>query len=267
MQLLKSHRTKVTTAEAQQEQPENKVLGLAASFEAAEVKKLFFSFLITILSVEGVIFFLCYINLLVNENGVFPWKPYLFATFIAPVAVTFIFGLIVLVFNRFFFNQAPPVIESQNGFSPAFGLGKGEKIATFFQIVHRLPILFSLLLLIAATVLAYNLDSIVIFMAQVGVSTARYLFFTLIGVLIAAAIGIAIWMVLSYRLRQKTLQSGHDYRMQLMEQFGMVLLEDGTMINKEGQIVYQQDDSASISYSEAAEDIQMIEEIEEKSDK
>ena len=266
MQLLKSTRKKVTSSGIEQEPSENKVSGLAASFEAAEIKKLFFSFLITILSIEGVVFFLCYINLLVNENGVFPWKPYLFASFIAPVAVTFIFGLIVLIFNRFFFNQAPPVVESTRGFTPAFGLGKGEKIATFFQVVHRLPILFSLLLLIAATVLAYNLDSIVIYMAQVGVSTARYLFFTLIGVLVASAIGLAVWMILSYRLRQKTLQSGHDYRMQLMEQFGMVLLEDGTMINKEGRIVYQQDDATSISYREAAEDIQMIEEIDEKAD-
>jgi len=104
-------------------------------------------------------------------------------------------------------------------------------------------------------------------MAQVGVSTARYLFFTLIGLLVAAAIGISVWMILSYRLRQKTLQSGHDYRMQLMEQFGMVLLEDGTMINKEGNIVYQQDTSGSISYCEAAEEIQMIEENDENLEK
>ncbi|WP_321370586.1 hypothetical protein [uncultured Desulfuromusa sp.] len=266
MQLLKNHRQKVIKSENQQERSENKPSGLAASFEAAEVKKLFFSFLITILSIEGVVFFLCYINLLVNENGVFPWKPYLFASFIAPVAVTFVFGLIVLIFNRFFFNQAPPVVEFQRGVTPIFGVGKGEKIALFFQVIHRLPLLLSLLLLIAATALAYKLDAIVLFMAQVGVSTARYLFFTLIGLLVVSAIGIAVWMILSYRLRQKTLQSGHDYRMQLMEQFGMVLLEDGTMINKEGQVVYQQEDSTSISYHDDVEDVQMIEEIDEKSD-
>lgn len=150
--------------------------------------------------------------------------------------------------------------------TPIFGVGKGEKIALFFQVIHRLPLLLSLLLLIAATALAYKLDAIVLFMAQVGVSTARYLFFTLIGLLVVSAIGIAVWMILSYRLRQKTLQSGHDYRMQLMEQFGMVLLEDGTMINKEGQVVYQQEDSTSISYHDDVEDVQMIEEINEKSD-
>lgn len=115
MQLLKNHRQKVIKSENQPERSENKPSGLAASFEDAEVKKLFFSFLITILSIEGVVFFLCYINLLVNENGVFPWKPYLFASFIAPVAVTFVFGLIVLIFNRFFFNQAPLLLNFRGG--------------------------------------------------------------------------------------------------------------------------------------------------------
>ncbi len=261
MQLLRSSHN--SAAGKRTEQPEPKVSGLAASFEAAEVKKLFFSFLIAIMAVEGVIFFLCYINLLVSEHGLFPWKPYLFATFIAPVAITFVFGLIVLIFNRFFFNEAPPIVANQRILSSGFGIGKGERIAVFFQIVHRLPILFSLLLLIAATALAYKLDAIIIYMAQVGVSTARYLFFTLIGLLIVAAIGIAVWMILSYRLRQKSLQTGHQYRMQLMEQFEMVLLDDGTMINKKGDVVYQQDGTAQLFHDKAADDLRLIEEVEE----
>ena len=261
MQLLRSSHNAATAKK--HKQPEPKVPGLAASFEATEVKKLFFSFLITVMAVEGVILFLCYINLLVNEHGIFPWKPYLFATFIAPVAITFAFGLIVLIFNRFFFNESPPVVEHQRAFFSGFGIGKGERIAAFFQVVHRLPILFSLLLLIAATALAYKLDAIVIYMAQVGVSTARYLFFTLIGSLVVAAIGIAVWMILSYRLRQKSLQTGHQYRMQLMEQFEMVLLDDGTMINKKGDVVYQQDGTAQLFHAETAEDLHLIEEVEE----
>ena len=143
-------------------------------------------------------------------------------------------------------------------------MGKGDRIAFFLQVVHRLPILLSMVLLIAATALAYNLDVIVVYMAQVGASTARYLFFTLIGVLVVVAIGIAVWMILSYRLRQKSMQTGHQYRMQLMEQFGMVLLEDGTMINQEGEVVYQQDVATPISYSEPAEDVELIEEADGK---
>ncbi len=262
MQLLRSHRENKKSTEKPPEQNGAKVTGLAASFEAAEVKKLFFSYLITIMSIEGIIFFLCYVNLLVTESHGFPWKPYLFGSFIAPIAITFIFGLVLLVFNRFFFNESPPTIDNLRSLPSDLSMGKGDKIAFFLQVVHRLPILFSMFLLLAATALAYKLDAIVIYMAQVGASTARYLFFTLIGLLVVAAIGIAIWIILSYRLRQKSLQTGHQYRMHLMEQFGMVLLDDGTMINRDGEVVYQQTGGDSLPYNESVEDVQLIEEVE-----
>lgn len=261
MQLLKSHKKTIAAAESPSEQAAAKTPGLADTFESEDVKKLFFNYLIGILCIEGLILFLSYVNLLATDSSHFPWKEYLFATFIAPIAATFIFGLILLIFNRFFFNEAPPSIEHSRLSSPGFGLGKGERIALFFQIVHRLPVLLSMFLLIIATGIAYKLDAIVIYMAQVGATTARYLFFALIGLLVAAAIGIVIWMFLGYRLRHKSMQSGHQYRMQLMEQFGMVLLDDGTMINKDGDIVYQQDAATQISYSDQAEDVQLIEEV------
>ncbi len=245
MQLLKNNTKTTAPAEEFNEPAESEVGGLAASFTPEEVKKLFFSYLITILSIEGLIFFLCYVYLLATDSIAFPWKPYLFATFIAPVATTFIFGLILVVFNRFFFNESPPSYESLRSTTPGFGVGKGDRAATFFHVVHRLPILFSMFLLLVATAFAYKLEEIVLYVAQVGASTAQYLFYTFIGILIAGAIGIAIWMFLSYRIRQKSLHTGHEYRMQIMDQFGMVLLEDGTMINKEGEVVYQHQQKGS----------------------
>ena len=266
MQLLKSHRKQIASTEKPPEPDTSKTAGLAETFEAEDVKKLFFNYLITILCIEGLILFLSYINLLATNSSHFPWKAYLFATFLAPIAATFIFGLILLIFNRFFFNEPPPSIEHSRLSSPDFGMGKGERIALFFQIVHRLPVLLSMFLLIVATGIAYKLDAIVIYMAQVGATTAQYLFFAVIGLLVAAAIGIVIWMFLGYRLRHKSMQSGHQYRMQLMEQFGMVLLEDGTMLNKDGEVVYQQDGTAQISYSDQAEDVQLIEEVSDIKD-
>lgn len=262
MQLLRNNSKKTTSVDRQSEPQDAKVTGLAATFSAGEVKKLFFSYLITILSIEGLILFLSYINLLATNSGFFPWKPYLFATFIAPIATTFIFGLILLTFNRFFFNESPAAVDNHGLNAHGFSFSRGDRVDFFFQTVHRLPILFSMFLLIVATVLAYKLDVIVLYMAQVGVSTARYLFFTLIGLLAVSAVGIAIWMILSYRLRQKSLQTGHQYRMQLMEQFEMVLLDDGTMINKKGAVVYQQDGTAQLLHSETTENMRMIEDVE-----
>ena len=272
MKLLKNNSQTAASFDSNRDPAESKVSGLAATFSPEEVKKLFLSYLVTILSIEGLIFFLCYIYLLATNSVAFPWKPYLFATFIAPIATTFVFGMILLVFNRFFFNELPPPYEGIRSTTPGFGVSKGDRIATFFHVVHRLPILFSMFLLIAVTAFAYKLDAIVIYLAQVGESTAQYLFYTLIGVLIAAATGIAIWMFLSYRIRQKTLHSGHQYRMQIMDQFGMVLLEDGTMINKDGEVVYQnqqqlqQNTSSQITHNEVTENLQIIEEPQEEDD-
>ncbi len=95
--------------------------GIADTFEDKEIKHLFFNYLTTMLVIEGGVFFFCFINHLVTPDSVFPWKPYLFATFITPIAITFIFGLILLTFNRFFFRDS---IDS--GFDPRV-LGTWER--------------------------------------------------------------------------------------------------------------------------------------------
>ena len=223
--------------------------GIADTFEDKEVKHLFFNYLTTMLVIEGGVFFFCFINHLVTPNSVFPWKPYLFATFITPIALTFIFGLILLTFNRFFFRES-----IDNGFDPRI-LGtweKGQRMSSFLQLVYRLPFLGGMTLLLAASILIYKLDDIAFYALQIGSGVARYLFFTLIGVIIFVAVGLIFWMILSFRLRQQTLKSDHQYRMQLMEQFGMVLLDDGTMLNKEGKVLNQPKNTAILPASENA---------------
>jgi len=232
-------------------------VGVASTFDSKGLNNFFVNYLTTMLVIEGLIFFFCFVNHLATDSAEFPWKNYLFATFIAPIAITFVFGLIILTFNKYFFKGA---VEAPDANAALYSGSKGDRLETFFQVVHRLPFLFSLLLLIAATAVAYKLDDIVLFAAQAGATTARYLFITLVAVMAVVALGIGIWMILSYRLRQKTLASEHQYRMQLMDQFGMVLLEDGTMLNKEGDVVYKQESSSLLGYDED-EDVHLIEEV------
>ncbi len=125
-------------------------------------------------------------------------------------------------------------------------------------------------LLLAASILIYKLDDIAFYALQIGSGVARYLFFTLIGLLIFIAVGLICWMILSFRLRQQTMKSDHQYRMQLMEQFGMVMLQDGTMLNKEGKILNQPKDTSILAASESARlltsdetDIEIIEDSAE----
>jgi len=235
-------------------------VGVASTFDRLELKNFFVSYLTAMLVVEGLIFFFCFVNHLATQSPAFPWKPYLFATFITPIAITFVFGLIILTFNKYFFKEMEGESIAGTAFYSGLSLNQGDRLAAFFQVVHRLPFLLSLLLLIAATAIAYKMDAIALYAAQAGAATAQYLFFTLIGMMAVAAIGIGVWMILSYRLRQNKLASSHQYRMQLMDQFGMLLLDDGTMLDKDGKVVYQQDGSSATSIG-TAEGVELLEEI------
>ena len=236
-------------------------VGVASTFNRNELKNFFVSYLTTMLVIEGLIFFFCFVDHLATKSSAFPWKPYLFASFITPVAITFFFGLIILTFNKYFFKGADGEVDDGAILYSSLNLSKGYRLAAFFQVVHRLPFLLSLLLLIAATAISYKLDDIVLYAAQAGAVTAQYLFFTLIGVMVVAAVGIGVWMILSYRLRQNKLTSTHQYRMQLMDQFGMVLMDDGTMLDKTGKVVYQQNGTDQVSYEELSKNVELIEEV------
>lgn len=235
-------------------------VGVASTFDSKGLNNFFVNYLTTMLVIEGLIFFVCFVNHLATEGSVFPWKPYLFATFITPIAITFVFGLIILTFNKYFFRGAVDPVPDSGDYSGA-GLRKGDRLGAFFHIVHRLPFLLSLLLLIAATAIAYKMDAIALYAAQAGAATAKYLFITLVVVMAVIALGIAIWMILSYRLRQKKMATNHEYKMQLMDQFGMVLMDDGTMLNKDGEIVYQQEEYTALGYDEEQQEVHLIEEI------
>lgn len=249
-----------TTTKKRRDKASEGPVGVAATFDQKGLNSFFVNYLTTMLVIEGLIFFVCFVNHLATENSVFPWKPYLFATFITPIAITFVFGLIIMTFNKYFFRGA---VESpdQDSYAADISLNKGDRLTGFFQIIHRLPFLLSLLLLIAATAIAYKMDDIVLYAAQAGAATAQYLFFTLVGVLIFIALGMATWMILSYRLRHNKMTTSHQYKMQLMNQFGMVLLEDGTMIDKSGNVVYQQEVAAQLGYESADDEVQLIEEV------
>lgn len=239
-------------------------VGVASTFDSKGLNTFFVNYLTTMLVIEGLIFFFCFVNHLATESPEFPWKNYLFATFLTPIAITFVFGLIILTFNKYFYKGAVEAPDPTTAFYSA-SHNKGDRLDTFFQVVHRLPFLFSLLLLIAATAIAYKMDAIVLYAAQAGAATAQYLFITLVAVMAVIALGIGVWMILSYRLRQKSMATDHQYKMQLMDQFGMVLLDDGTMLNKDGAVVYQQEGAAFVGYDDQDEEVHLIEEVKKGS--
>ena len=68
-------------------------------------------------------------------------------------------------------------------------------------------------------------------------AAARYL---LIGLALLVAIATVfglIWMVLSYRLRRQRQDFAFRYRQEVMEKTGMIILEDETVIDREGRVI------------------------------
>jgi len=104
--------------------------------------------------------------------------------------------------------------------------------------MHKLPFLSALFLLLFGLAFAYKLDDIMHFIVDVGYTTAAYLFYSAVGIFITAVIGFGTWLILSYRIKQRTLSQNQQYRDKLIDKYNLIVLEDGAVLNKVGEVVY-----------------------------
>lgn len=240
---------------------EEKPVGVASVFDRVELKNFFVNYLTTMLVVEGLIFFVCFISHLASDGSEFPWKPYIFASFITPVAITFVFGLIILTFNRYLYKGAVSTPADEDPYTLG-AFREDNRAVMFFRVIHRVPFLLSMLLLIVGTGVAYKMDTIVYYLAQAGAKTAEYLFFALVAILVVAAVGIIVWMVLSYKLRKKKLDINYQYKKEVMDRLGVLVLDDDTLVDKDGRVVYQKE-HAQIAATGTDRDIPLLTRINE----
>lgn len=211
-----------------------KPLGVAGTFGPTELKHLFANYLTTMLLVEGLIFLVAFIFRLSGEAAVFPWRPYIFASFAAPLAITFVFGVIIKTFNRYLYrtpNEAGPEPTESGDF-----LANG-RIPRALGLLHQVPFLLSLLLLLLLLFGLYHAGEIALFLAQVGEQALRYILLALAVLLGVAAIGGLIWMLLSYRLRKAKLANEYQYRREVMERTGFVILGDDKVVDQQGRML------------------------------
>lgn len=234
-------------------QPKAASSGLGAFFEGRELKTFFSNYLITIAIIEGLIFLVAFISGLSSPEGVFPWKAFIFASFAAPLALTFVFAVIVLTFNRYLLHvkgPAEPVVDCRRTSEE----GRAER---FLSLIQQVPFLLGLLLLLIACWIGYNMDAILAFMTRVGESTARYLLISLGAILAVAVLCFLVWLILSYRLRQKRISHQQKYRQDVMERLGLVILEDNTVLDRNGQPVHTPQPQ-NLPLDQNSEDIRLL---------
>ncbi len=215
--------------------PKEKLKGIANLFDKAELKSFILNYLIILIVVEGLIFFVSFVVNLSGAEAEFPWRPYIFAAFIAPVAITFMFGVVVLFFNKYLYEYSHTPGTDIAGFGG--DLSSPSKLQMALHITRQVPFLLGLLMLVLASGILYKIDDILIFIGHAGERAAFYLLVAL-GVLLAvAAVFGMVWMYLSYRLRREKLNHQYQYRRDVAERLGLVILDDNSVFNREGKAI------------------------------
>lgn len=213
--------------------------GVASLFDDYEVKDLFRRFVYLLIVVEVLIFLVCWVYQLgIDEVAVtgkpvdvpFPWKMYFLVSFTAPVAVTFLVGIVVVAFNTFLYGHRGEPIFKENG--PDAISGKLARIANF---CFQLPFLLTLLLLGVLIAVAYNMGEIMDFLGRFGEAAATFLLIGLGCVLVAGTIFGVVRMVLNYKLRKKDME--YEYKREVMEKLGIAILDERTMVDSQGKMI------------------------------
>lgn len=212
--------------------------GIAALFEKEELKGLFRTYLITICVIEGFIFFVSFLSQMGPETVPFPWKSYFFAAFIIPLTITFLLGIIVISFDRYIFGHQPLANEIGELFQTvAETRSRIHKFHAFLYVLRQVPFLLGLLSLVALSGIAYKLDDILAVIGHVGGQTAHYLFIGLAVVFAVAVVIGLIWMFLSYNLRKKNLEYQYQYKKDVVDKTGMVIIGEDRVMDREGRIL------------------------------
>ena len=225
---------KKRTRSANKSQPK----GIATLFEKEEIKDLFRTYLITICVIEGFIFFVSFLSQIGPETVPFPWKSYFFAAFIIPLTITFLLGIIVISFDHYIFGHQG-ISDEINSFykSAADTRSRIHKFHAFLHVIRQVPFLLGLITLVALSGIAYKLDDILAVIGDVGGRTAHYLFIGLAVVFGVAVIIGLIWMFLSYNLRKKTLEYQYQYKKDVIDKTGLVILGEDRVMDSDGRIL------------------------------
>ncbi len=231
-------------------QPSRKPLkGIAALYDDFERKELFRKYVFFLAWVEVLILAVCWLNQLgdgaTERMGVveasFPWKTYFLVSFLTPVAITFILGVIIVGFNKYF-SDAEPAEEATSSLFDAEDIveDKSSRIYKLSRLVgwmQKLPFLALLLLLCIGAVLFYKLDVFIAFMANVGEKSVHFLIISGAVLLGIASIFAVLLIVMNYKLRKKSMD--YQYKSDVADRFGLIILDDNTVLNKDGKMLVQ----------------------------
>jgi hypothetical protein len=212
-----------------------KFAGIASLFESKEIKRFFKNYLFAICLLETLIFFISLFCLLEPFSMDFPWRYYLLASFLTPVVMTFLLGLVVKAFNVFFIESVSESITPESADQDVQRGGTFAKLNSSLSFLRQAPFLLSLLFLIVGAVIFSQLDHILAVIGTVGEKAVLYILITLGALFFVFTIFAFVWLILKFKLEKVKYQT--DHKREVMLQLGMFLTDDDRLINHDGQII------------------------------
>lgn len=220
--------------------------GVAALFDDTERKELFRKYVVFLAWLEVAIFIGCWLYQLGTDGydrfgpveRHFPWKVYFLLAFLAPVAVTFLLGTIVTGFNRYFAGHGnghaaePTQEDPAEGPTPEAQMTKPAALVAWLQ---RLPYLGLLLILGAAIGVVYHLDVVLRVVGEIGERSVRIALIACGALLAAGCLFALVFLIMNYKLRKRSME--YQFKSQVAERYGLVILEDNTVLNRDGKLL------------------------------
>jgi hypothetical protein len=205
---------------------------IADYFSKTDRKKLFFDYLKLIGILEIVIFIV--VVLWASDDKYhrvytpFPWAEYVFVAFAFPIVFTFLMGIIITGFNHFLGEES----------SDSKGEGdSGNQLEALVQQIRRLPYLGILFLLLVTIFALYNMNYIMAWLSSLGYNTFLFLSYALAGLGVIVVIYLLFFLFFKYRLNQKNMK--YQYYSQISDKFGLIILDDRTVLYKDGNMLVQ----------------------------
>ena len=243
-----------------------KRMGIAAMFNNHEIKEYFNTFLILIGGIELVILFAHFLTSTGQDQASFPWKHYLFVSFIAPVVMVAVVGLIIVGFNFFLFGDKKKAFDEDSLFTS----DKEKKIfnssKNLFSIIRQIPVLAGFFILCLGSIFLYKLDVIVEILGRIGERTAFYVFTSLASLVVCIFIFLLCWLFLKFRLRKMELQNQAEFKKRVVETSGLIILDNNIVLDKTGKIVADTNTPELLEDSSIAKNKQLLPEIHDRLD-
>lgn len=212
-------------------------VGIARLFTAIQLKAYFINYLYFIIGTEILIFVFTFFSHLRPESGAFPWKFYFYISFIVPIAITFLLGVFILAFNKYVYGKNPVTENDPDARPDETGPGDNTiKTRLFINSMRKIPFLPLLFLIITGSIILYKMDAIFLFVVNAGEKAIKYSLIAVAVLLVVAAVLGLVWLIVNYKLRKQHMQYQHKYKNEVMENLGLLILDD-KIIDKEGKII------------------------------